>query len=200
MKPDNQGFTLSEVLLVLSVIGVVAALTIPTLVQRISNDQYKSAWEKEFAALSQATTLVLINDVNGNFYSILNNNTPRQLYDRYAKYLNIIKSCGNVVGGGPCWSTPKLLNGAAMDGNFFDDGSAVLSDGTSIAFEDPNSLSARYIWIDVNGIRPPNTLGKDVFGVKFYNDGIRPFGSTGDGYENTCTTSGYGCSAENLNN
>lgn len=42
MKSTKHGFTLSEVLLVLSVMGVVAALTIPTLINSVSKDQYAS--------------------------------------------------------------------------------------------------------------------------------------------------------------
>jgi len=49
------------------------------------------------------------------------------------------------------------------------------------------------IWVDVNGYKKkPNIVGKDVFGVKVEETGIKPLGFPGDVYENTCnTTSGF---------
>lgn len=57
-----------------------------------------------------------------------------------------------------------------------------------------NGTDGQIIWIDVNGyLKPPNIIGKDVFGVKVYQEGLRPLGYSGDGYENTCATTGVGC-------
>lgn len=193
----KQGFTLSEVLLVLTVIGVVASLTIPTLIQKVSNDQYKTAWKKQFSSLSQVTTMILNSEVSGNFFSLINGSVDRPLGNLYKKYLNVVKDCPFAVNGGQCFHTTTDLTGATVNSSYFDDGAFILNDGTMIALEDTLSTN-HYIWVDVNGIKPPNILGKDVFGVKVYNDGIKPFGSTGDGWENTCTTTGYGCSADFL--
>lgn len=55
-RGENYGFTLAEVLLVLSVIGVVAALTIPTLIQKVNDDQYKVKWKKTYSVVSQIGT------------------------------------------------------------------------------------------------------------------------------------------------
>lgn len=191
-------FTLSEVLLVLSVIGVVAALTIPTLIQKVSNDQFKTAWRKQFSAFSQATANIINSDAGGNFYSLITSTSGASFYPLYKKNMNTILECGSVLTGGNCFHATKDLTGATINATWFDDGAYILNDGTMVAFEDAGSSPNKYIWIDVNGIKGPNVLGKDVFGVKIYNDGIRPFGSTGDAWENTCTTTGYGCSAEFL--
>jgi hypothetical protein len=50
--------------------------------------------------------------------------------------------------------------------------------------------------IDVNGFKPPNTLGKDIFSIDIFENGIKPKGITGDGYE--CNNMGWGCSAKYL--
>lgn len=195
MNNTKVGFTLSEVLLVLSVIGVVAALTIPSLIQKVNDDQYKVAWKKNFTILSQASIQVLNNDAGGNMVTVAGNNHS----GFYKKYLNIIQDCGFVVNGGNCFHPTKTLDNTTIANTWFDDGAFILNDGTMIAFEDPLSATAstpRLIWVDVNGIKPPNTLGKDVFGAKIYSDTIKPFGASGDGWENTCATSGYACSAE----
>ncbi len=51
------GFTLAEVLITLGIIGVVAAMTMPTLMSSTQGAQYKAAYKKALSALSQAVTL-----------------------------------------------------------------------------------------------------------------------------------------------
>ena len=50
-------FTLAEVLITLGIIGVVAAMTMPTLMNSTQGAQYKAAYKKALSALSQAVTL-----------------------------------------------------------------------------------------------------------------------------------------------
>lgn len=51
------GFTLAEVLITLGIIGVVAAMTMPTLMNSTNGAQYKAAYKKALSALGQAVTL-----------------------------------------------------------------------------------------------------------------------------------------------
>ena len=51
------GFTLAEVLITLGIIGVVAAMTIPTLIANTRSAQYRSAFKKTVSTLSQAARL-----------------------------------------------------------------------------------------------------------------------------------------------
>ncbi len=60
------GFTLAEVLITLGIIGVVAAMTMPTLMNSTQGAQYKAAYKKALSALSQAVTLNVALD-GGNF-------------------------------------------------------------------------------------------------------------------------------------
>lgn len=53
MKLGLKAFTLSEVMLVLSVIGVVAALTIPGIIQNLNELGYKTTYKKAFANANQ---------------------------------------------------------------------------------------------------------------------------------------------------
>jgi len=56
------------------------------------------------------------------------------------------------------------------------------------------------IFIDVNGFKPPNTVGKDIFGIRVSDTRVMPYGTAGDEFVGTCvaTGTGYGCSAEDL--
>ena len=74
----RDGFTLAEVLITLGIIGVVAAMTMPTLMNSTQGAQYKAAYKKALSALSQAVTLnVALDDYNfadtdGTNYTIEN--------------------------------------------------------------------------------------------------------------------------------
>ncbi len=50
----RQGFTLAEVLITLGIIGVVAAMTIPTLISNTNGAQFKTAYKKALSTLNQA--------------------------------------------------------------------------------------------------------------------------------------------------
>lgn len=63
------GFTLAEVLIVIGVVGIIAALTIPALVKSTSEAEYKAAWKKQYSMLSQA--LIQYNNENGGSISNL---------------------------------------------------------------------------------------------------------------------------------
>lgn len=59
------GFTLAEVLITLGIIGVVAAMTMPTLMNQTNGAQYKAAYKKALSAISQGVTLnVALDDVS----------------------------------------------------------------------------------------------------------------------------------------
>ncbi len=51
---SSSGFTLSEVLITLGIIGVVAAITIPTLIANTNGQKYRSQFKKTLSTLAQA--------------------------------------------------------------------------------------------------------------------------------------------------
>ena len=51
------GFTLAEVLITLGIIGVVAAMTIPTLMSNTGKSEFKTAYKKIISAVNQAVTM-----------------------------------------------------------------------------------------------------------------------------------------------
>ncbi|MBQ8458871.1 type II secretion system protein [bacterium] len=61
---DSAGFTLAEVLITLGIIGVVSAMTIPTLMTNIRGQQYRGQFKKTLSTLNQA---VRMNKANYDF-------------------------------------------------------------------------------------------------------------------------------------
>ena len=66
------GFTLSEVLITLGIIGVVAALTLPVMVNNYKQKVLIVAWKKEFSTMAQVFQAVQDGN-NGSIKSVFNN-------------------------------------------------------------------------------------------------------------------------------
>ncbi len=60
------GFTLAEVLITLGIIGIVAAMTIPTLIAKVQHIQYRVSYKKAYSVINQALkTMVDDGEVSG---------------------------------------------------------------------------------------------------------------------------------------
>ena len=53
----KSGFTLAEVLVTLMIIGVIAAMTIPSLMQSTAQQEFRAAYKKATSMINQAVTL-----------------------------------------------------------------------------------------------------------------------------------------------
>ena len=60
----KKGFTLAEILIVLMVIGVVATMTIPSLMRGVQDAQFKTAYKKAFNAV---VNIAAMESISGNF-------------------------------------------------------------------------------------------------------------------------------------
>ena len=93
------GFTLAEVLITLGIIGVVAAMTMPTLINSTQGAQYKTAFKKSLTVLSQAVVMnIALNDydlsqiVAGTNASATGDADGAQsLWDIFHNRLNIVR-------------------------------------------------------------------------------------------------------------
>jgi len=196
-----EGFTLAEVLITLLIIGIVASIVIPALIHDTQDAELKIAWKKGYAEVSQAMSRVFYD----NSYNLVSLNIPASSqysnikdYFNYTKaYSNMSPCCQPLKNVYPGFTTIKRLNGTDESYCLFDDGILILNSGIILIF---NNVPETTIWVDVNGLKGPGVIGKDVFGIKVYKNMIKPFGSAGDGYENTCTptSTGWGCAARYL--
>ncbi len=161
-------FTLAEVLLTLVIIGIIAAMTISPIIQTTQKKQFVAGLLKANSTLSRAT-LMAKNDVGENeLDSIWADSTfGYNTLQLYKKHLSIAKDCGSGTG---CWPKEVLC----LDGSvFWSDwdayyagryGKAVLTDGSAIMFD------GSYIYVDVNGSKAPNQLGRDIFQFAYFSD------------------------------
>ena len=57
----KHGFTLAEVLITLGIIGVVAAITLPVLINKIHDKEYDRAKEKALMSIGEAGRILAVN-------------------------------------------------------------------------------------------------------------------------------------------
>jgi len=182
-KLRHIAFTLAEVLIVLGIIGIVAQMTIPALVQNVQEQQYKAGAKKSYSALSQALLSVANDnggDINGLAYDVLS----YQIADK----MILIDDCGGDLSQG-CHTTAEIkakyrtLGGNFASGTrFFSNKQYITADGIFWG-----NYTNTYT-VDVNGYeKSPNTYGIDVFGFQLVNGRFLPIGAGGTGWTNKAT-------------
>ena len=136
----KKAFTLAEVLITLGIIGVVAAMTMPSLIQKHNEKVIVNQTKKVYSTFSQ---LLLFAQKDGDSLdSILQATSSKQeasmaLLNYFLPYLKIGKNCGLQQNAGCFGNLPYYrLNGAAyaVYDNFSDRAKVKLADGTSLAF------------------------------------------------------------------
>lgn len=184
MKMKIKGFTLAEVLLTLGIIGIVAAMTIPTLIKKYEEIQFKSAWRKAYSTIMNAQSSIMSDnggDLASAFASIAGSDNVEQRYDDFqniwSPYLKVAKTCkrNKTVTDGCYTGIMKALTDDYTVPNYGGGTypSFVLQDGSVFVLfpggcgTGGGVCSDTYIFIDVNGSKSPNRFGKDIFNVHY---------------------------------
>lgn len=213
------GFTLSEVLITLGIIGVIAALTIPSLLNDMNNKELKTAWKKAYSELSNAQQMMVSENgsVEDTFDDITSDNQgSTNLQIGWLKYLNYTKKCDvkQSISQG-CWYSTyiKYYDNTSTwsgTGSGSTSSSAILNNGMLLLFYpgttgdfstmNPSANSSdMYVFVDVNGAIKPNTFGNDVFALN-YSPLKHKFVAFGEGSTLGCSGIGFNCSAYYLYN
>jgi len=185
----KSAFTLAEVLITLGVIGIVAAMTIPTLMANYQKIAYLTGFKKAYSEVNQALTM-MTND-NGTpgdlkatgLFASGGASSRESLGQEFGKYLKIAKNCGT-SGTDNCWADVTYYNydadAAGGMANYNQDGSYTFLTADGMSFSVNNfSNDCNYdrstgfsgnlkqvcaeVFIDTNGRKGPNCFGLDVF-------------------------------------
>ena len=213
-------FTLAEVLITLGIIGVVAAMTLPTLINNAQNKQLEVAFKKSYSALSQIAQRVALEDYGGQ----IPDDALGESLGYYAKYLNGKRCTGTAENGCPAnangdnycnfmYKTYKDFSGKVSAPCLGNDYVVNVVSGSTFYFdfagEAENIYGKQFVVIDVNGWQKrPNKLGHDLFLFSISRDGKITAGGADtsfypkSGYCNSSTTfsrNGYGCTINAIN-
>ena len=176
------GFTLAEVLITLGIIGVIATLTLPTLMSNTAEREYATALKKATSALTEAVQMQVAlenisfdemvdpsdnwDDEDGtevnSLYAFLCN---RMQTEKFAS--DAAGACDDNIDSPSGTETGCLDYGSLMNGNyamFFRDGSAVIWEPTATVEDDDcvdamgEDVNCFKVVYDVNGFKKPNLL------------------------------------------
>lgn len=167
----RSGFTLAEVLVTLVIIGIIAAMTIPTLLNNTNSQEYRSAIKKAIAMTNQAITMQYALDGT----NISDFSTSANMRDSvFIKRLNVIKTASSTTFTGVAGNVDAIFYTA--DGMKFGvtGGAACDAAGDTVCAT---------MYIDVNGDKKPNTLTSDatkpldVYEARIYAQRVVPYGA-----------------------
>lgn len=159
MKGKNQmrkslGFTLAEVLITLAIIGVVAAMTIPSVIVNTNQQEFKTGFKKAVSVLNQAITMnIALENVNPGDLTKDSSTTADEstLMNYFAKRLNVIKETSTLSFGG---GNAAFYTADGMRFEFpKNDRSAA---GVPVASKACSNTKPCIVVVDVNGDKKPN--------------------------------------------
>lgn len=178
------GFTLAEVLITLVIIGVIAAMTVPTLMNNTNAQEFRSALKKAISATNQALTLhYALEGLSAQDYT-----SGSDLVD------DVFKTRMSVIEGSTAFTNTNACNGTVFttaDGMMYcvTNYTSANNDSETGACDAYNinpcatSITVPNLWIDVNGAKKPNTVTtsskrpKDIYQAMIYSQKVVPFGA-----------------------
>lgn len=169
-------FTLAEVLITLGIIGVVAAMTIPSVIAKYQEAQLKAQFKKTYSTILQAMQYVTIE--NGGYIDCYYNGGNKQslcqpFYKQMAEHIKYVKYCPKNSYEEGCIPKYKSyhtggcygFNEHGMNDNAF---TYVLADGSLLISYDYGQEAI--FAVDINGKKGPNDRGKDLFSFVIYKN------------------------------
>lgn len=168
LSNKKSGFTLAEVLVTLMIIGVIAAMTIPSLMQSTAQQEYKAAFKKAVSMLNQAVTLnYALDGKDGSDY------TGTNFFDLLTQRLNVMSSVS---------ASQQLYTADGMWFRATDDKKHDCNANADNVNADTNICGS--VIVDVNGQKGPNKYTTDtnkifdMFTVAIYPQKALPDGET----------------------
>ena len=211
----TQAFTLAEVLITLGIIGVVAALTIPTLMQKTNEKETVSKVKKVYSVLSSSFSLAVANNGTPDKWNFKPGNEDgcKSFMNYILPYLKISKDCEKQNTGCVPDVIYKKLSGANHNNyasnehnNYY---KLILADGISMWIRTGNNAGCQndeapfknvcaVVFFDINGGKGPNVIGKDLFIYKILKDKVVPNLEPTD--DCNLNDTGFSCSSYILKN
>jgi prepilin-type N-terminal cleavage/methylation domain-containing protein len=195
------GFTLAEVLITLGIIGVVSAMTIPALINKCQKVVLANQAKKEYAMWTQVfksiladnnTTSLSETELWGTFtdYYISQDNNPTTshlaFWAELGKYVKISPSAQSDTEGFHLHDARKwdtliegypifLANGSKLRAYYFRKTperktETVCSQIKELGGSMCNEIG--WMYIDVNGAKGPNIMGRDIFWFYLSDEGV----------------------------
>ena len=199
-------FTLAEVLITLGIIGVVAAMTMPTLIKTYQKQVALAQLKENYSLVNQAIKLAEVQNGEVKYWDFTD--AEKILFDYIAPNIKSKKFSGKEHKYGSLCFSETALNYKFLDGStagvpLLDNSPSIkLPTGACIGLNRGNieedtgrpSPFASIVYLDINGSQQtPNMLGKDLFLFKIGERGeLVPY-TQGINIKNAKNCLGDGC-------
>lgn len=214
----KKGFTLAEVLITLGIIGVVASLTLPTLIQKYQKHVWYTQFRKAATVLENAINQYNLDhacgtkvqsepDIYDNLCYTSESDSPAE---KLSKYLQIVKWINDDNWQEVCKGYEKLPPAQYYDGSDRQNGEPdycanvqtvhdymngygfITKDGILINFETDDGFGSGS-FVDINGPnKGPNIYGRDIFVFYLFNPPSKHWGYPKDKYNHCYDDNKFG--------
>lgn len=210
----HTAFTLSEVLITLGIIGIIAAMTLPALIGKYQKQVTVAKLEKVYTTLNQALTRSEVDNEAYKYWAKGSDMGAENYFNHYWRpYLKVSHICKTYHDCGYKKANPFIGQDNSTQGFnvvtpthrttfYLDDGTLIVLMVSGGVAGNPNA-SLDYIVVDINGSKLPNKYGRDVFIMSKTDEkgakGIMPYyyNQTYSYINNNCINgAGLGCFAK----
>lgn len=184
----KKGFTLAEVLITLVIIGVIAAMTIPTLMNSTNQQEFRVGLKKAISAVNQAVSLNYALEGKSIGDTDLDS-SANVVTNLFQKRMSVISTATSDV----AFATSSDVTPSTNNVFYTADGMryAINVSGSATFDTDANEYYYGYLLIDVNGDKGPNSLTtdakapRDTYIATVYGNRVvagKPGATSGEGY------------------
>lgn len=173
LNRSKSAFTLAETLIVLVIVGVIASITVPTVLTTQQKEETLAKLKKAYSTLQQTKIKAISENGQPTTWYMANGNTwenARDFSETYiVPYLSVIYKCPLNSNEPRCRYTMYGLNK-----NQYNPGTNnykfYLADGTLLFVfaQSDNNNKGVTILMDINGSKKPNRIGRDIYKVEYW--------------------------------
>ena len=166
---SKKGFTLAEVLITLGIVGVVAAITLPSISAKIQKNMLVEQLKTFYSSFTNALSLYLYKNGYEDFSQTIfaDSSVP---FEQQKEYFISEVLEKNLQGERTNLKIKEVYyKGSGSITLTYD---YVTSKGSLIKFEKSMWNSLFTIYFDTNGTKGPNRIGLDTFRFYFYNSPV----------------------------
>ena len=186
---SKKGFTLAEVLITLGIVGVVAAITLPSISAKIQKNMLVEQLKTFYSSFTNAINLYMYKGGYEDFSQTIFADSSVSFEDKKEHFISEVLE-KNLQGKRTNVTIKEdYLKGGTSINLTYD---YVTSKGSLIKFEKSSWDSLFTIYFDTNGTKGPNHIGLDTFRFYFYNSPIPKQAYQRD-TDYTCTGCGDSC-------
>lgn len=166
-KLKKMAFTLAEVIIVIGIVGIVAEMTVPTLMNNVETQVYKIAYKKAYSTLLQA-----LNQANADNLltaaAVPPNTRPTSFDNNFLTLMSEFKTakqCTSGADNADCWDASGEKYGLNYSAGYPRASEYAFIDASGMAWSQYYSGSL-LVFVDTNGFNKPNQWGKDRFALR----------------------------------